>query len=101
MTRSDGDLEVAPVLQVRAAADASRVRRRVEQIRLHTKEAQRSAACSFEQSADCHDRTAASYDRLAEATHCGENYREHAARHREFAEEDRRLAVRLRRMADG
>lgn len=101
MTGSDGSIEATPDLQARAAADASRNDERVQQVRLHTKQAQRSAARSFEQSADCHDRTAASYENLAAATHQGDEYRDNAARHREFAREDRRLAVLLRRMADG
>lgn len=102
MSRSDGNLEATPDVELRAAMeDASRVGGRVEQVRRQTKAAQRSAAESFDQSADCHDRTATSYERLAEARVCGDDYRGHAARHREFAREDRRLAARLRRMADG
>jgi hypothetical protein len=102
MSRSDGNLEATPELQLRAIAeDVSSVGRRVEQVRLQMKAAQRDAARSFEQSADCHDRTATSYERLAEARQCGADYREHAARHREFAREDRQLAARLRQMADG
>jgi hypothetical protein len=101
MTRSDGTAEAAPGWPEGAAAAARRAGQRIERARLQTQTTQRSVARSFERSADCHDRTAASYERLAEGTLGGDAYREHAARHREFAQEDRRLAASMRQMADG
>jgi len=99
MSCLDGNLGGPSGVDLREA-EVSHVAQRVAQARQHTKDAQRSAAQSFEKSADCHDRTAASYDRLAEATHCGDDYREHAVGHREFARDDRGLTAQLRRMAE-
>lgn len=70
-----------------------RASQQVEQLR-RTKMAQRSAAESFEKSADSHDRAARSYEKLAELGE-GNEYLQRAARHREFAQEDRRIAKRL------
>ncbi len=83
------------------AEQAFHASRRVERVRRQTKAAQRSAADSFDKSADSHDRTARSYEKLAALTAGGTENLERAARHREFAEEDRGIAERLRRMADG
>lgn len=63
-----------------------------------TEASQRSAARSFEMSADSHDRAAESSEILARQGVCGA--REHAERHREFAQQHRRIAERLRGMAD-
>jgi hypothetical protein len=53
--------------------------------------AQRSAAESFEKSADSHDRIVWSYEKLTELGE-GDEYLERAARHRAFAHEDRWIA---------
>lgn len=91
--------EPDPHLQA-AGEHVFRLSQRVEQTRRQTKIAQRSAAESFEKSAASHDRTARSYEKLAELRECGgAEYRQHAARHLEFAHEDRRIAEQLRRMA--
>lgn len=71
---------------------------RIQNTRQRTKVAQRCAAQSFDKSACSHDRTAKSYEEMAELGE-GNQYLERAARHREFAHEDRRIADRLRRMA--
>jgi len=60
---------------------------RIEHTQQRMKTAQRSAAESFVTSADSHDRTARSYQKLAELGE-GAEYLERAARHREFARED-------------
>jgi hypothetical protein len=69
-----------------------------ERLQREVRKSQRSAAESFAKSADSHDRTAKSYEKLAELGEVDE-YLEHAACHRAFAQEDRRIAERLRRMA--
>jgi hypothetical protein len=71
---------------------------RVQQVRRQMKASQRSAADSVEKSADSHDRAAKSYEKLAECS-VRDEYLEHAARHRAFAQEDRRMAEQLRSMA--
>jgi hypothetical protein len=76
-----------------------RASQQIQQMRRQTKVAQRAAAESFEKSAGTHDRIVSSYEKLAEFGE-GEQYLERATRHREFAHEDRRIAERLRRMAD-
>ncbi|WP_082974968.1 hypothetical protein [Mycobacterium sp. 1245805.9] len=56
----------------------------------------------MDKSADSHERTAKAYEEAAEhSVFSKDEYRKHAARHRDFAREDRRMAKRLRRMADG
>lgn len=77
---------------------AFRIGQHAERARARTMVAQRSAAESFEKSAESHDRVAKSYESLAELGE-GYEYRERAVRHLAFAQEDRRIAERLRRMA--
>jgi hypothetical protein len=91
-TDSSPDAKSNPHLQ--AVAELFRIEQALQQ----TKAAQRSAAESFEKSADSHDRAAKSYEKLAELGE-GDEYLERAARHRGFAQEDRQIAERLRRMA--
>jgi hypothetical protein len=80
--------------------DAIRVSEEADRVRQLVKATQRAAADSLHKSAVSQDRTAKSYEDLAEHSGRPNDYLEHAARHREFAEEDRRMAGRLRRMAD-
>ena len=99
MAHRDSNLEAKPERDLKAAVEHTfRLVQQVEQMRQRTKAAQRSAAESFEKSADSHDRTAKSYEKLAELGE-GDEYLERAARHRGFAQEDRQIAERLRRMA--
>ena len=92
-TDSSPDAKSNPHLQ--AVAELFRIEQALQQ----TKAAQRSAAESFDKSADSHDRTAKSYEKLAELAG-GDEYREHAARHRAFAQEDPGIAEQLRKMAE-
>jgi hypothetical protein len=86
MDHADNSLDAKsnPHLQA-VGEEVFRVSQQVMQVRRKTKVAQRSAAESFDKSADSHDRTAKSYEKLAELGD-GTEYREHAARHREFAQ---------------
>jgi hypothetical protein len=83
------------------AEQAFRASQRAELARRDVRAAQRSAAASLDGSADSHERTANAY---AEAAERGDRRKddclEHAARHRAFAQEDRQMAERLRRMAE-
>lgn len=101
MTSADNGLQAEPDLQVWGAEDAFRSGQRAESAWLLARAAQRSAATSLDHSADSHERTAHAYDEAAghEGRHCDE-CREHAAIHRAFAREDRRMAERLRQMAE-
>ncbi|MEB4208348.1 hypothetical protein [Mycobacterium sp. 94-17] len=54
----------------------------------------------MEKSAGSHERVAKSYE-MAAASSGHDEYLQHAARHREFAREDLRIAERLRQMAEG
>jgi hypothetical protein len=55
----------------------------------------------MDKSADSHERTAKAYEEAAEHSVLSKDeYLRHAARHRDYAREDRRMAERLRRMAD-
>jgi hypothetical protein len=88
--------------QAFGAEEAFRTGQRVEQARRDARSAQRSAAQSLDKSADSHVRTATSYDEAAKHSVLSrDEYQQHAARHREIAREDRRMAERLRRMAEG
>jgi hypothetical protein len=73
--------------------------RRLETMRQAARESQRSAAASFDRSADSHDAVARSYEQSARADR-PDDHGWHAARHREFASEDRDIAERLRQMAN-
>ncbi len=101
MSSADNGLQAEPDLQVWDANDAFRTGQRVERAWLLARAAQRSAARSLDDSADSHERTADGYDKAVK--HGGlqwDECREHAAIHRAFAREDRRMAQRLRQMAD-
>lgn len=80
---------------------ASHASQRVETMRRAVKKAQRSAAASFERTADCQDGAASTYEQVARSSAWPDDYGKHAARHREFAQEDREIAQRLRHMAQG
>lgn len=101
MNSAENGLQAAPDLQVWVADDAFRTGQRAERAWLLARAAQRSAAKSLDDSADSHERTADAYDEAVK--HGGrqwDGYGEHAAIHRAFALEDRRMAQRLRQMAD-
>ncbi len=101
MLSADNGLQAEPDLQVWSAQDALRAGERAAHAWLLARAAQRSAANSLDNSADSHERTANAYDETAERnTVGGDEYRQHAAIHREFAREDRQMAQRLRHMAD-
>ena len=100
MDYASGSLDAKLNAHLRAVGeDVLRVGQQVKQVRRKTKAAQRSAAESFDKSAESHDRTAKSYEKLAELAG-GDEYREHAARHRAFAQEDPGIAEQLRKMAE-
>jgi hypothetical protein len=83
------------------ADEAVRAVHRAEQARRQVNAAQRAAADSLDASAASHERTAKAYQESAEhRDRRDDEYLDHAARHRSFAEEDRRMATRLRRMAE-
>jgi hypothetical protein len=83
------------------AEAASRAIQRADRARRQAEAAQRAAAASLDGSAASHERTARAYQAAAEHRERRDDESlEHAAWHREFAEEDRRMAERLRRMAD-
>ena len=76
-------------------------RQRADRVWDRARAAQRSAADSLERSAQSHERVANSYEITAESSERPDKWRKHAACHREFAQEDHRMAERLRRMAGG
>jgi urocanate hydratase len=84
----------------RATEEAAYVARRAEGLRQQVRAAQRSAADSLDRSAVSQDRAARIYEQLADNRERGDEYSEHAARHRQFAREDRVMAQRLREMAE-
>jgi hypothetical protein len=74
---------------------------RAERGRRQVMAAQRSAADSVDESAASHERTAKAYEKAAEhRDRPDDEYLQHAARHHAFAQEDRQMAERLRRMAE-
>ncbi|AFM18058.1 hypothetical protein Mycch_3314 [Mycolicibacterium chubuense NBB4] len=85
MTHSDMD--------GRIAAELPELERRVERARQGAQKAQLSAAAALQASAESHERTAEIYDKLAELGLLAD-VKDHAARHRKFAEDDRRMAAR-------
>ena len=89
--------------QLWLSGDAFRVVEQAERVRQQVRAAQRVTAHQLNTSADSHDRTARSYEDLAKhAAHRDRRdvYLQHAARHRKFAEEDRRMAAQLRQMGE-
>jgi hypothetical protein len=94
--------EAEPVHQPWSAEAASRIGMRAEQAFLRARAAQRSAVTSLDQSANSQDRTAKAFEDAAEGERREprrDKYLAYAARHREFAQEDRAMADRLRRIA--
>ena len=80
LTRRRAELkspEAEPDWDLAAVENAFRVSQQIEQVRHQTKAAQRSAPESIARSADSHDRTAKSYQRLAELNVYGTDDREH------------------------
>ncbi len=101
MISADNGLQAEPDLQVWDANDALRTGQRAERAWRLARAAQRSAAKSFDHSAESHERTADAYDEAVKhGGRQGDECRAHAAIHRAFAWEDRRMAQRLRQMAD-
>ena len=80
-------------------AEVLRVELQVEQARRRARAAERSAAESFHRSAAMQDEIAQAYETFDEHS-AHDDYRWHAERHRDFAQEDRRIAERLREMAE-
>ncbi len=98
-TRSEGDTKR------RIAGQISVVELRVERARRMAITAQRSAAASLSKSAEAHERMAKSYEERAEHGLFRDNVDreedlDHAARHQQFAHEDRRMAQRSRGSAE-
>ncbi|WP_155764371.1 hypothetical protein [Mycobacterium colombiense] len=99
---SDGELESSEQLQ--AVAQAVIAGQRAEQARQAAEAARRLAANSVQAaaeslalSADSQDRTAQAFEDAADrGGRRGAFLRAHAAEHRRFAEEDRRMAQQLR-----
>jgi uncharacterized membrane-anchored protein YhcB (DUF1043 family) len=80
-------------------AEVLQVNLQVKQARRGARDAQRSAAKSFDRSAEMQDAIAQAYETFDEHS-AHDDYRWHAERHRDFAQEDRRIAERLREMAE-
>ena len=100
MVNSYGGLQAEPDRRPWGAEEAWRAVQRAEQAGRKARASQRSAANSLDHSADSHERTAKVYEDAAE--HGGlrkDEYLQHAARHREFAHEDRQMAERMRQLA--
>jgi hypothetical protein len=97
-------LQAQPELCLRAATEnLVRLNHRIKEVRQRVRLAQLSAANSIERTAATQDRIAKSYWRLLEyssddvdAASC----RHHADLHSGFAQDDRRIAERLRMMAE-
>lgn len=84
----------------RAAEQAIRAGQRADQARREARDAQRSAADSLERSANSQERTAKAYEDAAENSDRRDEYLAAAARHRQFAQEDHRMAQQLRHMGE-
>jgi hypothetical protein len=92
--------EPEPDPHARLAEQAVHAVQRADQALLQATAAQRSAADSLQRSAESHERTAISYELAAERSGQELIYLQHAARHRAYADEDRRMAERLRQVAE-
>lgn len=101
MVNADNGLLAQPDRPPWGAEQAILAIQRAERGRRQVMAAQRSAADSVDESAASHERTAKAYEKAAEhRDRPDDEYLQHAARHREFAQEDRQMAERLRRMAE-
>jgi hypothetical protein len=98
---SSGTPQGAPEFHLFAVQQVFLCGERIDRALRQLRAAQRSAADSLARSAASHERTAQSYLGAAEKSDRRAEYLQHAALHREFAQEDRRMADRLRRMAEG
>jgi hypothetical protein len=93
--------DAGPDMYAQAAQEAFDAQERAEQARRQARAAQRAAADSLERSAESQDRTARTFEEAASHSGSGrDDYHQHAACHRRYAEEDRLMADRLRRMAE-
>ena len=102
MTLANGDAQLDCGLESRIAEQVAEVGERVERVRQEANAAQRSAAASMRKSAASQDRIAKMYQERAghglfrdDAVERDHDL-DHAARHRQFAEDDRRMAERSR-----
>ena len=101
LVNADNGLLAQPDRPPWTAEEAFVAIQRAEQARRQMRAAQRSAANSMDDSAASRERTAKAYEEAAEHRDLRDDeYLEHAARHREFAREDRLMPERLRRMAE-
>ena len=100
MAQADRDPDVGARLDL-AADNAFRARHNAEASRHKAMAAGRAAAASLRRSADSQERIAKAYERVAENGVRPDEYREHAAVHRSFAQEDHRMAERLRKLMEG
>ena len=105
MTHANGGAQSDRGLDRRVAEQATEVDQRIERARRTVNAAQRSAAASMRRSAESQDRIATMYQERAEhglhddaVDH--DDDLDHAARHRQFAQDDRRMAERARQSAD-
>lgn len=90
---------VAPLRGERSSnEEALSANHKAEKARQRAREAQWSAADSLARSADSQDRIAQMYEERS-AVDGSSDYSQHAACHRQFAEEDRRMAQKLREAA--
>ena len=69
-------------------------------MRGQVKAVQRSVGASFDSSADSHERTAKSYERVADHREPRDEYPAHTGRHPEFARDDHWIAQQLPQMAE-
>jgi hypothetical protein len=106
MTQTSGDARSDRGLDCRLAEQATEVDQRIERARQNVNAAQRSAAASMRKSAESQDRVARMYEERAkhglyqdDAVDHDDDL-DHAARHRQFAEDDRWMAERARQSAD-
>ena len=99
MTHVGGDEQPDRDVDRRLAEKASEAEQRAERARENASAAQRSAAASLRKSAECQERIARLYvDRAEESIFDDDS--EHAARHEQYARDDRAMAERLRQSAD-
>jgi hypothetical protein len=105
MTHTNGDAQSDVGLDRRIAELVAEVGQRIEWARHKANAAQQSAAASMRKSAESQDRIAKMYEERAEHGLLHDDVVEHdddldhAARHRQFAKDDRRMAERLQQNA--
>ena len=90
---SDLQLKESEERMLRARAGAENARQRCAV-------SQSASVESLERAAESHYRIAESYEVMAKRIPEGEEWVDHAAHHREFAQQDRQMAERMRRMTE-